>query len=130
MSQGNVEAIRLSYVHFNRTGEPPWELFDPDAEFDASQVVGFGVIKGRDRVLSAMRDYAASFSEWHVEPEELIDAGDHVVTVVRDRGRMKDTGSEVTNRFAHVFTFRSGKVIRWKTFTRKEEALEAVGLRE
>jgi hypothetical protein len=51
MSVENVELARIVYDRFNELGEPPWELFHPDAEFDASNVVGFGVLKGREQVL-------------------------------------------------------------------------------
>ena len=30
MSQENVEAVRAGYAHFNRTGEPDWNLQDPE----------------------------------------------------------------------------------------------------
>ena len=64
------------------------------------------------------------------QPEEFHDAGEQIVAVVRDGGRLKGTGDEVYNRFAHVWTFRAGKVIRWETFTDKAKALEAAGLSE
>jgi len=130
MSEENVEAIRRGYEHFNQDGEPDWNLFHPDAELDATNVVGFGVIRGREEVLTALRDYASSFDEWQIEPEELIDAGERVFAAVRDGGRMKATGGEVFNRFFHVWYFDSGKVIAWKTFRDKDAALEAAGLRE
>lgn len=130
MSKQNVEVVRAFYEHFNRTGEPPWDLFDPEAEFDATNVVGFGIVRGRERVLASLREYAAAFDDWRIEPEEFVDAGDQVLAVVRDGGRLKDTADEVFNRFTHVWTLRSGKVVRWKTFTEKAEALAAAGLAE
>lgn len=130
MSQENVELARTIYDRFNRLGEPPWEFFHPDAEFDATNVVGFGVLKGREQVVPALRDYAAAWDDWRMEPEEFIDGGEQVMATVLDRGRLKDTGDEVHNRFFNVLTFRSGKVTRWKTFTDRAQALEAAGLRK
>ena len=133
MSQENVEIIRLMYEHFNRTGEPDWELFGPEAEFDATAVVGFGryqINAGREEIMRILGDYAAAFEDWRIEPEEIIDAGDQVVAAVRDGGRLRGTDDEVYNRFTHIWTFRSGKVVRWKTFTDRAEALEAAGLSE
>ncbi len=65
-----------------------------------------------------------------MDAEQLIDAGDQVVVVVRDGGRLKDSGSEIWNRFVHVWTVRDGKVIRWASYGDKDAALEAVGLSE
>lgn len=47
---------------------------------------------------------------------------------MRDGGRMKATGDEIHNRFTHVWTFRSGKILRWKTFTDRARALDFAGL--
>jgi hypothetical protein len=30
MSQENVEILRLAIDHLNETGEPDWDLYDPD----------------------------------------------------------------------------------------------------
>jgi len=128
MSQQNVELARTIYELFNRRGEPPWEFFHPDAEFDATAVVGFGVATGREQALSALREYAAVWDDWRMEPKEFIDAGEQVVTTVLDGGRLKATGDEVHNRFFNVLTFRAGKVAHWKTFTDRSQALKAAGL--
>ena len=130
MSRENVETVRQVYAAFNRAGEPPWELFTPDAEFDATAIPGLGVIRGREQSLAALGDYAAAFEDWRIEPEELLDAGDQVVAVVRDGGRMKGTGDTIFNRFTHVWTFRENRVARWKTFTDHAQALEEVRLHE
>ena len=130
MSHEHVETVRQVYAAFNRAGEPPWELFTHDAEFDATAIPGFGVIRGREQALAAFGEYGAAFEDWRIEPVELVDAGDQVVAVVRDGGRMKGTGDTIFNRFTHVWTFRGERVSRWKTFTDHTQALEEVGLHE
>ena len=128
MGRENVELARTIYERFNQLGEPPWEFFHQDVEFDASNIVGFGVLKGRDQALSGLREYAAAWDEWQIVPEEFVDAGDQVLATVLDGGRLKATSAEVHNRFFNVLTFREGKVARWKTFTDRAEAAEAAGL--
>jgi hypothetical protein len=44
--------------------------------------------------------------------------------------RGKTSGAEVDMRRGQVLTLRDGKVVRWRLFRTKEEALEAVGLSE
>ena len=46
-----------------------------------------------------------------MEPEELIDAGDRVVVVVRQSGRGKVSGAEVNAVLYQVATVREGKVL-------------------
>ncbi len=131
MSQENLELVRGGYEEFNKTGVPPLHLFHPEAEFDATRTLpDVGIIRGADQFLGLIRDYSSSFEEFRVDAEELLDAGDHVVVVVRDGGRLKGSGSEIWNRFVHVWTVRDGKVIRWTAYTDKAAALEAVGLAE
>jgi ketosteroid isomerase-like protein len=122
--------VRAVYRDLNDTGEPSWDLFDPEAEFDATNVVGFGIVRGREQLIGMIREYTAAFDDWRIEPEEIRDTGQHVVAVVRDGGRVKNTDSDVYNHFVHVWTFRSGLILRWKTFTDRAEAFAAAGVRE
>jgi ketosteroid isomerase-like protein len=131
MSRENVEVARLGYEEFNEAGLPPLELFHPDAEFDASRVMpDVGVVRGPERFLAAFDDYISSFEDFSITVDELLDAGDRVVAVVRDGGHLKGSDSPISNRYIHVWTFRDGKVAAWDVFTDRAEALEAVGLRE
>jgi ketosteroid isomerase-like protein len=62
--------------------------------------------------------------------EDLIDAGDQVVSVMRMRGRGNETGIELAMRYFMVSTVQEGKVVRAVEYLERAEALEAVGLRE
>jgi len=65
-----------------------------------------------------------------VEAEELIDAGDQVVALVRGMGRVKDSDVEIDIRYAIVFTIRDGKIAAGREYFTREEALKAAGLSE
>ena len=43
---------------------------------------------------------------------------------------MKASDAEVDMRYAIVFTFRDGKIIKGREYLSRQEALEAAGLRE
>jgi ketosteroid isomerase-like protein len=62
--------------------------------------------------------------------DELIDAGERVISVVTRHGRGRASGAEVDWPLALVWTIRKGKVIRVVWFPTRAEALEAAGLRE
>jgi ketosteroid isomerase-like protein len=62
--------------------------------------------------------------------EELIDAGEQVISVVTRHARGRASGVEVERPFALLWTLREGKVIRVVWFLDRAEALEAAGLSE
>jgi ketosteroid isomerase-like protein len=63
--------------------------------------------------------------------QELIDAGDQVVSVVTSRGRGRASGVDVEwPGNAGVWTIRDGKVVQVVWFSTRDEALEAAGQSE
>jgi ketosteroid isomerase-like protein len=88
------------------------------------------VYRGREGVAEAMRVWTGTWDDWRVELEEIVDAGDRVVLIARESGRGKGSGIEIDQRVYGVFTLRDGKIVRWKGFIDRDQALEAAGLRE
>ena len=128
----NVETVRRVYEGVNARLEAPRELFDPDYEFDNTELWPDVVeVLGFEAAQEAMREYWETFEAYHVEIDEVIytDEG-WVVDVVRDGGRMRGTDAEVWNRFFHVWTFRDGRIVRLSIYTDRNRALEAAGLQE
>ena len=132
MSQENVETVRRAYEGVNARLESPRELYDPGYEMDATDVSpDFGVVRGFEPARDALRGYWEMFEDFQVELEEVIHADqEHVITAVRDGGRMKGSDAEVWNRYFHVTSFRDGKIARLSIHTDRNRALEAAGLRE
>jgi len=69
-----------------------------------------------------------AWDEYAVEVDELIDAGDQVVAVMRLSGRTNEP--EIDEMRSSLLTFRGGKIVRIEPFASKNDALEAAGLRE
>lgn len=136
MSQESVEVVRREYQRINTDYKVEYEgkrePFDPDYEFDATDVAaGMGVIRGYNAVQDALHDYWDMFEGFHIELKEVLHADENrVVTAVRDGGRMKGSDAEVWNDLFHVWTFRAGKVARVSAHNDKSRALEAAGLSE
>jgi ketosteroid isomerase-like protein len=132
VSHENVEVVRRIYAGLDDRLEPPPELFEPDYEFDPSEVApDVGVLRGYEAMQDNMRAYWETFEDFHYELEAVIHADERqVVTAVRDRARMKGSEVEVTNRYFHVWAFAAGKVARVSVHTDKSRALEAAGLRD
>ena len=52
---------------------------------------------------------------FHAEPEQFIDAGEHVVVVGRFRGKAT-SGATLDAPFVHVNRMRNGKVVAFQNF--------------
>jgi limonene-1,2-epoxide hydrolase len=93
-----------------------WEGLRPELRCD-----------GRDQALRLIRNRfaAALFS---VDAVEAIDAGPHVVVGLRGPGFNGIPGDrETVGQMYHVFTLRDGKVIRWRDYLARDDALAAAG---
>ena len=129
MSQENVELVRrgVQSVEAFRALLDEYVVWDlrayPILDLD-------GVYVGRDAVVEASRHWWGAWTEYQLDAEELIDAGSSVVLDVRERGRGKGSGAPFEQRFAQVWTFGRGRIIRWELFPNKDAALEAAGLSE
>jgi uncharacterized protein len=132
MSEQNVETVRRVYEGVNASLEVPRELFDPDYEFDNTELwPDVAGVLGFNAAQDAMREYWETFDAYRVEIDEVIHADEgRVVDVVRDGGRMRGTDTEVWNRFIHVWTLRDGRIVRLSVHADRSRALEAAGLSE
>jgi ketosteroid isomerase-like protein len=125
VSQENVDVVRAVYDSF---GEPEvrYDLLDPEIELDFSRrVFNPAVYHGHEGVDKLREDVAEVWDDWITEPEQLIDAGDNVVACVRTRGRGRGSGVEVESRHANLFEVRDGKVVLYRFYRNRDEAMRA-----
>lgn len=142
MSQENVDLVQALYL-------PPdtdvCTLFrDEDAFAGMLDALGplltddfesVAVFPGQTRTYAGLEGFRQNWIDW-LEPwatyrsviEELIDAGDRVLLLLRDYGRREDMDIEVELIGASICAFREGKIARWEDYADREEALRAVGL--
>ena len=76
-----------------------------------------------------LQDWLDDFADLRFELEELIDAGEQVVSVQRIIARARASGVATELRYATVNTIRNSKIVRGREYWPRGEALEAVGLR-
>ncbi len=131
MSRDNVEIVRAAVDAYNRGG---WDavLKDtaPEFELDFSRSVGPALrgVHGRVRTREFMEELAESWESLRIEPDEFIEADEQVVVPWTLHAAGRD-GIEVKARTTWVFTIREGAIARITLYQQREEALEAVGLR-
>jgi ketosteroid isomerase-like protein len=133
MSEANVEIVRRCFgLWANRDFSALPEVAQPDLVLDVSRrVFNPAVYRGLDGFRRFVRDVDEIWEGFRFDPEELIDAGDHVVASARISGRGRGSGIETEMDEFSVWTVRDGKVSSIiGGFRDRADALEAVGLRE
>ena len=130
MSGANLEVVRQVYeAAARRDTAAILALYDPEVELDAS-ALGIesrdgDTFRGHDGLRSLFAEWHESWGEIEYSYEELIDAGDQVVSVVTRHARGLVSGVDVEQRFALLWTIRAAKVIRVVWFLDRGEALES-----
>jgi ketosteroid isomerase-like protein len=134
MSQENVAIVRRVAEAFAAGDmETVFEWVAPEVEWDFSNAqtwVEEPVYRGYDGILQFFRKWTEEWEDYRFEFEEVIDAGDKAVVVVRDEGTSKSARIKLERRHAEVWTLRENRVVRIEPFDHKHQALEAVGLSE
>jgi ketosteroid isomerase-like protein len=115
MSEENVEIIRRVYdAAARRDAETVLALYDAEVELDVSRLglADLNVYHGHDGLRSLFREWNEIWGKIEYDYEELIDAGEHVVSVVTRHARGRASRAEVERQFALVWTLREAKVVR------------------
>lgn len=105
-----------------------FELFDPDVDYRSQVIPDAQVARGIEALRAFWRRWWGGFEDIDWTWEEVIDAGHHVMTVSHWSGTGKASGVRVDTRFVHVWTFRDGKIVRYRDFPDRDAALRAAGL--
>jgi ketosteroid isomerase-like protein len=133
MSQENVELVAARMRAFQATlratdqtaADFVWDLSTLEGWPDAQEY------SGPEGVNDFMAKWTEAYDEFEQDLEDVIDAGgEHVVSIIRQRGRPRGSQSWVDLRFGIVWTVTEGDLRRARVYRTAEEALEAVGLRE
>ncbi|HWS56798.1 MAG TPA: nuclear transport factor 2 family protein, partial [Pyrinomonadaceae bacterium] len=61
----------------------------------------------------------------HLAPEEFIPAGDKVLVIGGERGRVRATGRDFENPWIMVFTLREGKISKFRSYEDTAAVAEA-----
>jgi ketosteroid isomerase-like protein len=132
MSQENVEIVR-AFLDASSRGDSGalMAALDPTIEWTpVKEDPAFRVHRGLEDVSTWLADWFEVFPDMRWEAEQILDAGDDVVALVRALGRGGSTGADVgMPTYPVVFTVRSSKIVRVDE-SQAEAALKAVGLEE
>ena len=124
----DLEALRGGYEAWNRGDlSAVFALVDPDIEWrpgpDAPET---GELSGREGFKSFVESWTESFDDLRIEPQEVVQVGEHVVVVVRQRGRGHSSGIELDITTVHVWRLRGGRATGWYAYRSRAEAMAVV----
>jgi ketosteroid isomerase-like protein len=133
MRLSNVEIVRLEYAAMRRRDlDEVLERLDPDIEWCEPAGVlpppaGGGIRHGRRAVEKGVFETVPDYwSEFRVEPELFLDAGERVVVTGRFYCKAKETGREVSVPCVQIWTLRAGKAVRMENHTHTAELARAL----
>jgi uncharacterized protein len=143
MSEQNVELIRATFeplegqnlVEMMNSFESPESramleaVYSPDIEITwNANAPDRGPYHGIDGLIRAYREWLASFEEFYVEPADFIDAGDHVIVPMVQRGKGLASGVLTEGEFTHIYSIEDGRIARIREYETLEEAKREAGV--
>ena len=127
----NTQRVKESYAAFQR-GDIASILATLDDNIEWQGVIGTegvlpqaGVRKGKAAVQEFFKHVAETTDFKSFEPLEFIAEGDQVAVVGRYTARVKPTGKNVESGWVMLFTFKNGKVVKFREYTDSAQLVKA-----
>jgi ketosteroid isomerase-like protein len=132
MSQENVEVVTRLVEAWNAADvEAILVLFHVECEVVfPPEVPEPGPFRGHAELRGWIEGFLAAWESHRAEVVEVTVEDGVVLAMLHLTGRGSESGIEMDETDAHLFAFRDGKVISWRNFADRTEALEAAGLSE
>lgn len=131
MSQERVDTVRGMYAAFG-TGDIPTIIAALDPQVEWWEAEGF-IYADQNPYVGPNAVFEGVFmrigGEWDgfaVTPEDVLDAGDTIIGYGYYSGTYNKTGQHVRAQFAHFFTFRNAKVVKFQQYTDTAQFQRAV----
>jgi ketosteroid isomerase-like protein len=105
-------------------------LVDPELEvaFLPASIESQGRYQGLTGLAAGWLDWLEPWESYHLEMEEFIDAGEHVIVLARVKARTRRDGVVVEHKPASIWTVGDGRIVALRFYLDRAEAFEAVGL--
>lgn len=120
----NDERDQSALHTFMRLAEPEFEVVMVGPQYSSARLERTGF----EGFVEAWRDWTGAFASFRIELEEMVDAGDNVVSLVRQIGIPKGADAEIETPGAAVWMLRDGRLRRVEFHLDRDAALRAAGL--
>jgi ketosteroid isomerase-like protein len=115
MAPDNVQILRDSFAAWNRGDLAAWlEYVGPDFEYRTAQLFP-GIepaYRGREGMTRFWRTIRDPWETITLELDEVLDLGDRVLELHTFYAKGKESGVEVTQRYANLLSFTDGLVTK------------------
>lgn len=129
-----IAAIQEAYA---KDDIAPWrqqveEIFDPEVVLEGgSDAFTEGEWRGREGAIGFVANQMEVLKQMWMRLDEFIDVDDdRFIVGISFGGQARHTAIPVELHPFHLLTLRDEKILRWRIFLTREEALEAAGLQE
>lgn len=109
---------------FMEHAEPEFETVMVGPEYAKARLE----YRGLDGFVEAWREWTGAFGSFRIEIDDVIDAGDKVVSLVRQLATIEAGGAEIETPAAAVWMMHDGLLQRVEFHLERSAALRAAGL--
>ena len=130
MSRAAEQSVRRLAAAINwRDPDAAVAVCDPEVEFMSVLAVSGKRYRGHDGIREYLDDISSAWEVWRMQVHRVVAAPDgRVVILMTMHMRGKGSGATLSERSAHVWTLKDGKLLRNEPFREPEEALRYAGL--
>jgi len=128
MASARIAALKQGYAAFAEGGMAAViesGLFDPTIEWRPLDGEG-EVAHGHEGARRSMERWLESWEDYSLQAEEFIERGNEVIVLVHEGGRGSVSGVDIERRYAHVWTFREVRIVRFHAMP-TDQALDQDG---
>jgi ketosteroid isomerase-like protein len=128
----DAEIIRTAWAAVSRRDVPAWlEHMDPEIEaIPLGAEMEGRVYHGHAALVAWLeQEVYAVYETFEVHPDEIQAVGDRFLVFGHWIARGRESGVDLYIAATWVVDVRDGKIRRWQTYTDRDEAVEAAGLK-
>ncbi|MFL5896048.1 MAG: nuclear transport factor 2 family protein [Thermoleophilaceae bacterium] len=129
VTEANVATLRRGYDALNRGDvSEVLALIDDEIAWDPGELTpdSASATGGRAGFESLIRSWVEAFDDFRIEPVDVIDQPPFLLAIVRQSGRGRASGLDITIEIAHVWTVEDGRAVGFHSYRSADEALQAI----
>ena len=125
MAGTDLDTIRASYMAMNEgDAQGALDALHRDAVWrESPELPGGDVFEGRAAIEAFLQGYLEQWDVFHQQVESTVRKGDRVLVMIQMTAVGRESGAEVSARYAHLWTMRDGLGAEVDAYYDPEKAL-------
>jgi ketosteroid isomerase-like protein len=125
VAESELDTIRRSYVALNGGDvQGALDALHRDAVWrESPELPGGDNLKGRAEIERFLIDYLEQWEAFHQHVESTVQRGNRVLVSIQMKAVGRESGAEVSVRYAHVWTMHDGRAAEVDAYYDAEKAL-------